>query len=59
MDLKARPPKVQSLIKEYRSMVDTAMQQLTTGDYRGYLERIKQVDELARRIERSAPRKFL
>ena len=40
-------------------MVDTAMQQLTTGDYRGYLERIKQVDELARRIERSAPRKFL
>ena len=59
MELKSRSPKVQTLIKEYRSMVDTAMEQLTTGDYRGYLQRIKQVDELARRIERTAPRKFL
>ena len=49
----------QLLINQYRNQVDQAMNSLTHGDFRTYLVKIKQADELGQRIQRLAPRKAL
>ena len=49
----------QLLIDQYRNQVDQAMSSLSHGDFRTYLVKIKQADELGQRIRRLAPRKIL
>ncbi len=50
--------KHRQLILQYRHQVDQAMNYLTEGNFRAYLEEIKKVDELAQRIHRIAPRRI-